>query len=188
MLPNFPRRFAFRPAPTRLGQIRAGDRFLRLCTLGITQLLAGERSVFLTRCHTTPLLKSYHIQGSPKPLMTTYREVGWAATKKRSGLRWQFYPMLAVPRSLLDILDSDAAPLPQALSRVFDTAQKTQVVLEPIIEPIILGPKPAGFPLRVMTIPSSSASRKNRERSFWISDSGTRLTPDLRDALARRGF
>ena len=51
----------------------------------------------------------------------------------------QFTQIPAVTLFSLDILDPDAAPLPQALSRVFDAAQEPRVVLEPIIEPIILG-------------------------------------------------
>jgi hypothetical protein len=92
--------------------------------------------------------------------------------------------MHAGPGFLLDILDSDTAPLSQALSRALDAAQKLRITLEPIIEPISSDPKPisdpAGLPLRVMTIPSPSASRKNRERSSSISDSGALLTPYLR--------
>jgi hypothetical protein len=49
--------------------------------------------------------------------------------------------MLAGPGFLLDILDSDTAPLSQALSRAFDAAQKSRITFEPIIEPIILGPE-----------------------------------------------
>jgi hypothetical protein len=39
----------------------------------------------------------------------------------------------------LDILDPDAAPLAQALPRLFDAAQKARIIFELIIEPIILG-------------------------------------------------
>jgi hypothetical protein len=49
--------------------------------------------------------------------------------------------MPAVSGFLPDILDSDTAPLSQAVSRVFDVAQKARVVFEPTIEPIILGPE-----------------------------------------------
>jgi len=91
------------------------------------------------------------------------------------------YSTLAIAVSSLDILDPDAAPRPHALSRMFDAAQKARVVFEPVVEPVVLGAKPmstpAGFPLRVMTISSPSASRRNREKLFLISDSGTRLTP-----------
>jgi hypothetical protein len=58
-----------------------------------------------------------------------------------AGITVAVYPMLAVPGLLLDILDSGAAPLPQALSRLLDAAQKRRIVFEPIIEPIVLGPE-----------------------------------------------
>ena len=41
----------------------------------------------------------------------------------------------------LDILNPDAAPLAQALSRLLDAAQEARVVFEPMIEPVILGPE-----------------------------------------------
>ena len=42
-------------------------------------------------------------------------------------------------RRLFDILDSDAASLPQALSRLLDSAQEAWIVFELIIEPVVLG-------------------------------------------------
>ncbi len=51
----------------------------------------------------------------------------------------------------LDILDADAAPGPQAPSRLVDAAKKPLVVFESVIEPVVLGPEadqhPGSFPV-----------------------------------------
>ena len=82
----------------------------------------------------------------------------------------------AVPVFSLDILDPDAASFPQAGSRFRDEAQKARVVFELEVEQSPSDPKPistpADLPLRVMTISSRSASRRNRERSSLISENG----------------
>jgi hypothetical protein len=54
------------------------------------------------------------------------------------GITVTVYLMPSIAASLLDILDPDAAPIPQALSRLLDAAQKPRVIFELIVEPFIL--------------------------------------------------
>ena len=84
----------------------------------------------------------------------------------------------------LDILDSEAAALAQALPRLLEVVREAWIVFEPKIGPVVFGRKAdqqsSRFSIAGDDDASASASRINRERSFWISDSGTRLTLDLR--------
>lgn len=54
----------------------------------------------------------------------------------------------SAPGFLLDIFDPDAAPLPQALSRLLDAAQEARVAFELVVEPVILGPEAYQHPGR----------------------------------------
>jgi hypothetical protein len=89
---------------------------------------------------------------------------------------------------VVDILDPGPSPGPQAGSRLLDAAQKTLVRFEALIKPVVLGGKadqhPAGFPRRVITMSSPSASLKNRGRSLSISESETLLILDFRTPRA----
>jgi hypothetical protein len=92
----------------------------------------------------------------------------------------------ACPDCAVSVASCQAAT-PGDYPNSLDEAQKAWVIFELEVEPVPSDPKPisipADLPLRVMTISSRSASRRNRE-VVLISDSGTRLTPDLRISLA----
>ena len=65
---------------------------------------------------------------------------------------------------LIYFLQLNAATCTQAGASLLDAAQKTAIVFEPVIEPVIFGLEadqhPAGLPCRVMTISLFSASRR----------------------------
>ena len=91
-------------------------------------------------------------------------------------------------RVSFDILDPYPAALPQAVARPFDAAQKARVIFELVVEPVILGPeadKQSGrFPVAGDDdLLVFGFAQKPREVVPGF-DSGTRLTQDLRIALA----
>ncbi len=87
-----------------------------------------------------------------------------------------------------NVFEPHAASGAQAVACLFDTTEKSRVVLETVVEPILFGCEAdqhaAGLPWRVMTISRAAASRRKRERSSLTSDSGTSLIPDLRAVRA----
>jgi thiamine pyrophosphate-dependent acetolactate synthase large subunit-like protein len=58
-----------------------------------------------------------------------------------AGITVTVHPFPAVPGFSLDVLDPEAAPLPQAIAGMLDAAQKTRVTFELVIQPIALSPE-----------------------------------------------
>ena len=86
------------------------------------------------------------------------------------------------------VFEPDPASCAQAVPRLFDSTQEARIMLESIFEPALFRfeaiSTPAGLPWRVMMISCASASRRNRDRSSLISESGTSFIPDPRTARA----